>query len=290
MILTAKRLVAFESRPGPRNVLRFLGLVATVCPDYPNFPYRLPHLAEFGMLNSTSCTALLGLTLAVAAGCNSVQNQTLNAEGVALYKQGAYQQAAGKFQEAIAKRPDMGDGYYNLAAAMHQSGIRFNRPDDLKQAEVLYNQALERSPDHVECYRGLAVLLNETGRNDAAFRLMNNWAVASPNNPNPHVELARLLEESERPQEAEQQLVQALTVSPNDSRALAALGRLRDQAGDHIQALQDYQRSLAQNRFQPQVAARVATLQAATGPAASLARTPTNTRLSNQWQSSPARY
>lgn len=234
---------------------------------------------------------LLAVTLLGLAGCNSVQNQTLNAEGVALYKQGAYQQAAGKFQEAISRRPDMGDGYYNLAAAMHQSGVRFNRPDDLKQAEVLYNQALERSPDHVECYRGLAVLLKETGRPDASYRLLNNWAVGSPTNPNPNVELARMLEESERPGEAEAQLVKALTIEPNDARALAALGRLRDQSGNHQQALQNYQRSLAVNRFQPQVAARVAALQQAGGPAAQLATAPTGTRLSNQWQSAPtARY
>ena len=63
-------------------------------------------------------TPLAALVALALAGCNSVQHQTLNAEGVAYYKQGAYQQAAGKFQEAIAKRPDLGDGYYNLAAAM----------------------------------------------------------------------------------------------------------------------------------------------------------------------------
>lgn len=235
--------------------------------------------------------AVLFAAATASMGCNSVQNQTLNSEGVSLYKQGAYPQAAEKFQEAIAKRPDLGDGYYNLAAAMHQSGVRYNRPDDLRQAEVLYNQALERSPDHVECYRGLAVLLNETKRPDAAYRLMNNWAVASPTNPNPHVELARMLEEGRRPEEAQAQLVQALSIQPSDARALAALGRLRDEAGDHLQALQNYTRSLEVNRNQPQVAARVATLQQAGGPAAMMATAPTGTRLSNQWQQpSPQRY
>lgn len=236
---------------------------------------------------AASACALLGL----ATGCNTVQNQTLNAEGVALYKQGAYQQAAGKFQEAIAKRPDLGDGYYNLAAAMHQSGVQYNRPDDLKQAETLYNQALERSPDHAECYRGLAVLLKETGRPDASYRLMNSWATASPTNPNPHVETARLLEEDKRSEEAEAQLVQALTIKPDDARALAALGRLRDQSGDYQQALQNYQRSLQMNPNQTQVAARVATLQGATGapPLATGAPT-TGTRLATQPASPPVRY
>ena len=235
--------------------------------------------------------AALVMAALTAAGCNSLQSQTLNSEGVSLYRQGAFTPAAEKFQSAIAKRPDSPDGYYNLAAALHQTGIRHNRPDDLRQAEVLYNQCLERDPDHAECYRGLAVLLNETNRPDAAFRLLNNWAMASPSNSNPYVELARLLEETNQPDQATQQLVQALTVDPNDARALAALGRLRDQAGDYGQALQNYQRSLAANRFQPQVAARVAALQQAGGAAAAFATGGAgDTRLTNQWRSAGNRY
>ena len=230
-----------------------------------------------------------GLCLAgpaiLLAGCNSVQSQALNSEGVALYQQGAYEQAAAKFQGAIANRPDSPDGYYNLAAALHQSGVRYNRPDDVRQAEVLYNQCLDRSPDHAECYRGLAVLLKETGREDAAFRLLNNWGAASPENPNPKVELARLLEESQQSEQAMAQLVQALTVDPNDSRALAALGRLRDQAGDYQQALQNYQRSLSVNRNQPQLAQRVATLQSSVGVAPTTATAAGTTRLTDQWRS-----
>ena len=184
------------------------------------------------------------------------------------------------------------DGYYNLGASLHQSGIRFNRPEDLAQAEVYYNQCLERDPNHIECHRGLAVLLSETGRQDAAFRLMNNWAQASPGNPDPHTELARLLEESGQSDQAKAELVAALSVDPNDPRALAALGRLRDQAGDYQQAIQNYQRSLAINSNQPQVAARVAALQSSAGGASAVtSTTDTATRLSDQWRSAPtARY
>ena len=45
-------------------------------------------------------------------------------------------------------------------------------------------------------------------------------------------------------------------------RALAALGKLREESGDPVQALANYQRSLGFNRNQPEVAARVAALQA----------------------------
>ena len=102
-------------------------------------------------------------------------------------------------------------------------------------------------------------------RQPEAFRLLNNWAAASPKSPDPKIELARLLEEAGQTEQAKAQLVDALTVDPHNARALTALGRLRDQSGDHAQALANYQRSLSVNRFQPEVAARVAQLQGAIG-------------------------
>ncbi len=236
------------------------------------------------------CSPLLGLgialTILAAAGCNTVASQSNNAEGVRLYQQGAYQQAAGKFQQAIAHSPDQPDGYYNLAAALHRSGIQQNRPEDLRQAEVVYNQCLEHNPNYPECYRGLAVLLVDTDRRDAAFRLLNNWAAASPNNPEPKIELARLLEESGQPQQAKTQLIEALAVDVDNSRALVALGRIRDQEGDYQQALANYQRALAVDRFQPEIAARIAQLQGASVTAPQMAATPTGTRVSQGFQPS----
>ncbi len=59
-------------------------------------------------------------------------------------------------------------------------------------------------------------------------------------------------------------MIEAITINPHNARALAALGKLREESGDTTQALTNYQRSLAYNRNQPQVAARVAALQNAT--------------------------
>lgn len=200
---------------------------------------------------------------AAATGCSNLASQSANVEGVRLYQQGNYQMASDRFQRAIAQDPKSPEGYYNLAAALHKTGTLYNRPADLQQAETLYNQSLERAPNHAECHRALAVLLTETGRQEEAFRLMNNWAAASPQLAAPKVELARLLEEVGQPEQAKAQLVNALTVEPHNARALTALGRLRDQSGERDQALANYQRSLALNRYQPEVAARVAQLQSA---------------------------
>jgi tetratricopeptide (TPR) repeat protein len=209
--------------------------------------------------------AALLVCMVAATGCSNIASQAANVEGVRLYQQGNYQQASDRFQQAIAQDPRSPEGYYNLAASLHKTGSLYNRASDLQQAENLYNQCLERDPNHTECYRGLAVLLNETGRQPEAFKLLNGWSSAASKSPEPKIELARLLEEVGQGEQAKAQLVDALTIDPHNARALTALGRLRDQSGDHMQALSNYQRSLSLNRFQPEVAARVAQLQGAVG-------------------------
>ena len=214
----------------------------------------------------TANSLSLAWTLLALSGCE-LASQGMNVDGVRRFQQGDYQTAASRFSHAIANDPVSAEGYYNLAATLHRTGTMNGRDADLKQAENLYNQCLERDPNHVDCHRGLAVLLTETGRTDAAFRLLEGWRRTSPHSAEPQVEIARLLEETGSIEAAKAQLVEALAREPHNSRALTALGRLRDREGDHLQALSDYQRSLAVNRMQPEVRARVATLQAAFGGA-----------------------
>jgi tetratricopeptide (TPR) repeat protein len=230
-------------------------------------------------------TCSIALYCLATSGCSSMASQAANVEGVRLYSQGNYQQASERFQQAISQDPTSPEGYYNLAAALQQTGTLYNRPADLQQAEILYNQCLERDPNHADAHRGLAVLLNETNRQAEAFRLLNSWAAANPTSAEPKIELARLLEETGQTDQAKSQLVEALTVDPHNARALTALGRLHDQAGNYAQALSDYQRSLSANRFQPEVAARVAQLQAAANPAvAAVPPTPsTDPRTASGW-------
>jgi tetratricopeptide (TPR) repeat protein len=234
----------------------------------------------------TQRIAAAALAAVAAAGCNQVNSQALNAEGVRLYQQGNYAQAAGKFQEAIASDDRSATSYYNLAAALHKSGKLAGRPADLEQAERLYNQCLEYDPNHTECYRGLAVLLAETGRQDASYRLLEGWAARSPKLADPRIELARMLEESNNLDQATSRLVEAVAIDPHNARALTALGRLREVSGDRAQALANYQRSLAINRFQPEITARVAALQAAGAGVVPAPLAAPQTLTAEQWQSS----
>lgn len=193
------------------------------------------------------------------SGCNLTAGGN-NLEGVRLYQQGQPQAALQSFQRALASDPKNADAYYNMAATMHQLGLKENKQELLTQAETLYNQCLDQDPNHVDCYRGLAVLLVDTNRSDKAFTLLKNWAANQPKVAEARVELARLYEEYNDKETAQLQLNQALQVDPNNHRAWTALGRLREEAGDYQQALANYQRSYSLNRLQPVLVDRIAAL------------------------------
>ena len=71
-------------------------------------------------------------------------------------------------------------------------------------------------------------------------------------------------------------------IDPRNWRAHAALGRLREQAGDYVQALQNYQTAYSLNRFQPELQQQITALQSRVGPtqpaAAPIASPLANTR------------
>jgi tetratricopeptide (TPR) repeat protein len=183
-----------------------------------------------------------------------------NLQGVRLYQQGNYDAAMQTFQKVLANDPQNADAYYNMAATVHRMGVARNDSQALSQAESLYNRCLDLDPKHTDCYRGLGVLLAETGRSDRAFTLMKNWAIRDPNNPDARVELARLYEEFGDPETAQVHLTEALQIDQTNARAWNALARLREQSGDYAQALANYQQSYALNRFQPEIAERIASL------------------------------
>ncbi|HBE68121.1 MAG TPA: hypothetical protein DDW52_08225 [Planctomycetaceae bacterium] len=202
---------------------------------------------------------VLLVVLPLACGCR-VRSTGQNALGVRLYQNGRYAEALQQFQEAQQADPSNPDAYYNLASTYHKLGVAQNDANLITQAESLYGQCLDFSPNHVDCYRGLAVLLVESKRRDAAFRLLNKWQVANPGLSDPFVELARLNKELGNAELAARYLDDAIATNVNDPRAWAARAELHETSGDYARAMQDYQQSLAINKFQPAVAERVALL------------------------------
>ncbi|MEX1224175.1 MAG: tetratricopeptide repeat protein [Pirellulales bacterium] len=221
-----------------------------------------PHCDQLLIRSAHSVWGAISATLLLLAvsGCQFTSNGK-NAEGTRYYQQGQYGPALQKFQEARQAQPNNPDSYYNLGATYHQLAKAQNDPSYWQQAENYYNQCLDYDANHVQCYRALAVMLVEQDRSDAAFRLLEGWGDRSPGVADAKVELARLHEEFNDKAAAQEKLLEAIAINTSHPRARAALGRMREEAGDYTQAMNNYAISLQANRLQPEVAARVATLQ-----------------------------
>jgi Tfp pilus assembly protein PilF len=216
------------------------------------------HWIGVGMKSKAFLIGGIVLLLLGVLGCRSSVGQ--NGLGVSLFQQGRYAEALQQFELAKLSDPSNPDVYYNLASTYHRLGTNAKDKKMLETSESLYNQCLDLSPNHVDCHRGLAVLLVDTGRSDRAFALLKNWTQRNPTVSDARVELARLHQEFNQPKAAEQQLDEALAMDPNNPKAWAAKGKLRENSGELMQAVQNYQQSLAINASQPELYQRISAL------------------------------
>lgn len=205
-----------------------------------------------------SLLALSGLLANV--GCNMLAD-TNNTQGSQLFQSGRYNEAIGAFQQALQRDPANADAYYNLASTYHHLGMATRDASMVTQAETLYNESLNRDPNHIDAHRGLAVLLVQDGRKDAAFTLLRRWAAAAPLSAEPKIELARLYREFGDTQTATELLAEALKQDPQNVRANRAVGSIREEQGQIAAALDSYNRAWLANSSQTDLATRMAQLQ-----------------------------
>jgi Tfp pilus assembly protein PilF len=204
------------------------------------------------------------MLIATTTGCGMASYQN-NSTGVQLFEQGNYDGAARRFQQAIADDPTFSDGYYNLASTHHRLWKLRGTANDAAQAEQLYRLSIDRDAEHCEAYRGLATLMNEQGRGQEAFTLINTWAARSTKPAEVRIELAKLYQEYNDYASAQARLREAIEADPRSARAFAELAQLQERIGDPSQALTNYARGYDLNRAQPEVEQRIASLQSIQG-------------------------
>jgi tetratricopeptide (TPR) repeat protein len=210
--------------------------------------------------SSFAAAAMIVLICIVSAGCN-LQSNRLNVVGRQAFEQGQYTVAINEFQKALKANPNNADAYYNLAASFGAVGKQTKNKQWLDQAEQLYRQAISVNGGHADAHRGLAGLLIETGREQYAFDLLNQWKDRYPSSTDPLVELARLYQEYGDSSRATDLLADALRLNPGDLRSLTAMGHLREVSGQTHLAIDNYLRALQVDGSQQGLVQRVAALQ-----------------------------
>jgi len=110
-----------------------------------------------------------------------------NELGVALAKQGNYDEAFLHFQESIRISPTYVNPYYNWGVALMELG----RPGE---AIGLLGEAVRLKPDFIGAYNNLGVALFKTGRVDEAIRSFSEALRLDPGNANARENLATCLQ------------------------------------------------------------------------------------------------
>jgi Flp pilus assembly protein TadD len=82
-------------------------------------------------------------------------------DGVALSRDGKYDDSVVSFNKALALNPKCQDCFYNI-------GFAYAQKKDYPQAEENYKKALEVKPDYAEAYNGLANIYNAQRKFDLA--------------------------------------------------------------------------------------------------------------------------
>ena len=204
--------------------------------------------------------AVVGCAIICQSGCK-LQADRFNSVGRQAFEQGQFAVAINEFQQALKANPNNADAYYNLAASYGALGKQAKNQQWLAQAEQLYRQSISINDRHVDAHRGLAGLLIESGQEQYAFDLINQWKQRYPSSNEPLVELARLYQEYGDTRRATDLLADSLRLNPGDVRSLIAMGHLREVTGETHLAIDNYVRALQVDGSRQDLVQRVASLQ-----------------------------
>lgn len=201
----------------------------------------------------------LGWACLLLAGCattaTSERVQVYNDDGVYLFAQGQYRPALECFELALTLQP-------NDAGLLFNAGQCHDRLGQRDIAEKYYLESLQHSAKHVEARQAYVALLHKTGRADKANQLIDEWLQQQPDLADVYVlDAWRLRQQNAIPQ-AHGRLQQALALDPHHSRALTELAIIYEQTGMPDRAYVLYERILARDARQYEIAQRLEQLRA----------------------------
>ncbi len=215
---------------------------------------------EFAPTVVIATTILIVFVFTGLSGCNFNADRH-NISGIQAFQSGQTAQAINEFQKALTANPNDANAYYNLGMSYSTLAKQTKNQQWSDQAEQLYRQAISLNGQHAEAHRALASHLVETGREQYAFDLLQQWQQRNPGQTQPLVEQARLYQEYGDNRRASDLLTDALKIDSNCKVALQALGHVRETQGQYQLALENYLRVLQLDPQQTDVANQVARLQ-----------------------------
>ena len=161
--------------------------------------------------------------------------------GNTLEELGRLSEALASYKQAIALRPDYAAAHNNLGNTLNALG-RF------EEALTSYNQAIALKTDLAEAHSNLGYTLQKLGRLEEAEASYKEAIALKPDYVEAYSNLGNTLKELGRLDEAEVNTKQAITLKPDSAIAYNNLGSTLFEKGDHVGALNCFQKSCGLKR------------------------------------------
>jgi len=182
-----------------------------------------------------------GSGLGPAAGAGPVDATKLAADinaAIALANEGKVDEAIAAYQAVVATAPGVPLVHHNLGAAYKKKG-------DLAKAEAEMRRACELDPAFVDGYVGLATLLAESGKQDAAIEAIQQGAAANPQSGRLQYALGVLAEGKGDAATARQAFLKAEELDPQNVETQYHLATVALNMNDKAEAVARLERFVA---------------------------------------------
>lgn len=150
--------------------------------------------------------------------------------GLTLYQNGKYKEAAASFRQATALQPDYIDAYNYLAMADLKTG-------DRKAAIKAYSNSLQLDRTQDDIHVKLANIYIEDENYTDAEKELKTASQVNPANALPFYTLGLLQQQQGKNAEAEKSFRQTVRLSPNDGNAHYGLGLALSKQGKYNEAI-----------------------------------------------------
>lgn len=204
------------------------------------------------MVRAGALIALAGIIFGCA---ETVQERVraYNDDGVLLFKSGDYAHAREIFQAALALKPSDCTLQFNI-------GQCYDRLGQDAKAEQAYGECLKIDPNQAECRHQLAALLWRGDRKPEACKMIEDWLAKQPDSPAALALHGWMFRQEGDLPKAKSRLQQALAIDGKNQLALIELAQVYEAENRLDRAVFLYERAMADNPNQPEIAHRLATL------------------------------
>src|SRR5581483_352932 len=158
--------------------------------------------------------------------------------GVAFFQHGYLDQAAERFKQSIAAKPNDPEAHYNL-------GTLYLRRNASQEGRQYLEQAIKLRPNYPEAWNNLGMLAAQEGHPDEALRDFQQSLSLNPDYAVALVNLGNLYRRQKSFQEAEELLSRALELEPDDPEVNYSFGMLHAQQNQIERATQFLEKAVS---------------------------------------------